>query len=61
MGKTERVNCFQCVHYANTWRQDNPRSCRFFGFKTTRLPSEVVFASTGMQCNSFRKREKKKN
>ena len=53
MDNTKKVNCFQCVYYVNTWNPRFPRYCKFFGFKSTEIPSEVVYRNTGEQCISF--------
>ena len=49
----KRINCFRCVYYANTWNTKFPRACKFFGFKSAKMPSEAVYESSGEQCNSF--------
>jgi len=51
-----RINCFQCIHYANTWEPASPRVCRFFGFKSSNLPSVVVYNSIGQQCTEFKEK-----
>jgi len=50
------INCFDCVHFAVTWEQDFPKSCKLFGFKTALLPSAVVVESTGEACLGFEKK-----
>ena len=53
----KKINCFECVHYENTWEPMRPRKCRFFGFKSAALPSEVVYESAGEQCSVFEKKK----
>lgn len=53
MKKTNPVNCFECKHFYVTWEPANPRGCRAFGFKTHRIPSDVVFETSGEACLKF--------
>jgi len=53
MKKTNQVDCFQCKHFFVTWEPANPRGCRAFGFKTPRLPSDVVLETSGEVCLKF--------
>lgn len=55
----ERVNCFNCVHYYVTWDKNFPKGCRLFGFKSRRLPSEVVRESTGNSCENHAEKKKR--
>ena len=48
-------NCLKCVHFHVTWDPGFPRSCSVFGIKTPRMPSHVVFETTGRHCPAFRK------
>jgi hypothetical protein len=54
----EKINCFRCVYYANTWNPKFPRACKFFGFKSASVPSDVVFRSSGERCESFVEKKK---
>ncbi len=47
------VDCFQCKHMYITWDQNSPKGCRAFGFKTKRMPSLVVFETSGEPCHNF--------
>lgn len=49
----EPVDCFKCKHFYVTWDEAKPKGCRAFGFKTNRLPSVVVFESSGEPCMKF--------
>lgn len=51
MGKAP--NCLQCEHFYVTWDPRFPRGCRMFGIKTPRIPSRVVFETTGNHCPAF--------
>jgi hypothetical protein len=46
----------KCQFYHVTWDPRHPRGCRFYGFKGTRLPSQVVLESSGEPCNAFKPR-----
>ncbi|QCU90029.1 uracil-DNA glycosylase [Thiomicrorhabdus sediminis] len=48
------IDCFQCKNFYVTWDANAPRGCKAFGFKTRRLPSEVVFESSGEECLMFK-------
>jgi len=48
-----RIDCYKCIHFAVSWDPKFPRSCKFFGFKTTQLPSVRVFESSGEPCAGF--------
>jgi len=50
------INCFECVHFAVTWEQGYPKSCKLFGFKTVQMPSAAVFETTGEACLGFEKK-----
>jgi len=53
MKKTNPIDCFQCQNLYITWDENAPRGCKAFGFKTKRLPSDVVFESSGEPCLKF--------
>ncbi|MCL2087494.1 MAG: hypothetical protein FWH05_07900 [Oscillospiraceae bacterium] len=46
-------DCFKCKHFYITWEQKSQKACRLFEFKSDRLPSVVVFKSTGKKCEGF--------
>ena len=52
----EFVNCFDCVHFSVTWEPTYPKACKVFEFKTTQLPSAVVYETTGDVCMAFKKK-----
>ena len=51
--KSERPDCFHCVHFFVTWEPDRSRGCRAYEFKSPELPSEVVLASSGKACQLY--------
>lgn len=56
------IDCHKCKHYYVTWEKDFPHGCKAMGFKSRQLPNIVVCTSTpGMECLSFRIKEKRKN
>ncbi|MCL2077861.1 MAG: uracil-DNA glycosylase [Oscillospiraceae bacterium] len=53
---SKNPNCFNCIFFTVTWEPKYPKACKFFGIKGTRLPSVVVFNSTGEPCKAFTKK-----
>jgi len=53
----KRANCLKCKHYFITWDAQRPRGCRVFGFKSDKLPSQIVEKETGQECNSFQEKK----
>lgn len=56
----KRVNCLKCKYYYITWEPATPYGCRVFGFKSRRMPSEVVYQSSGNLCQGYEEKEKRK-
>lgn len=54
---TNKVDCFQCKHFAVSWDANLPRACKLFGFKSLGMPSVVVYQSTGEECVGFEKKD----
>ncbi len=52
-GRRRGVDCFKCKHFYVTWDKNRPRGCRALQFKTKRLPSDVVRATSGKDCLLF--------
>lgn len=48
-----RINCMKCTYYYVTWDPAKPRGCKFFGFKSQAMPSQVVLKSSGKDCEAF--------
>ena len=59
--KTDKADCFKCVHFHLTWEQKTPRGCKLYGFKTASMPSVVFYNTTGKQCVGFEKKPAAKN
>ncbi|OME88062.1 uracil-DNA glycosylase [Paenibacillus sp. FSL A5-0031] len=60
MNTNERIDCLKCKHYFITWEPSAPKGCRAFGFKTSVLPSIMVFRSSGKPCMHFETKENHK-
>lgn len=54
-----KPNCIKCIHFYVTWEPANPRGCKFFGFKTKAIPSQIVLKSSGQPCHAFQEKNKK--
>ncbi|MFT7487511.1 MAG: hypothetical protein ACI9F9_003372 [Candidatus Paceibacteria bacterium] len=46
-------DCRACRHAYITYEPKMPHGCRFFGFKSARLPHLVVKESDGKPCSGF--------
>ena len=51
-----RPNCFACRNFFITHEPARPYGCRAMGFKSKKMPSQVVFDSSGMECQLFEKK-----
>lgn len=49
----KKVDCFKCKHFYITWEEAHPRACGFYGFKTKKIPSQVVQENSGKPCLAF--------
>lgn len=54
------IDCYKCRHFYITWEANHPRGCKMFGFKTTRMPSQVVLENSGEPCLKFQPKFRKK-
>ena len=45
--------CMRCVHLYTTWDKNFPYGCKAMGFKSSRLPYEVVRESSGQDCLAY--------
>ncbi len=52
--------CLQCTYFYVTYDMRQPRGCRAFGFKSHRIPADVVQSSSGKSCTLFAVRRKVK-
>ena len=53
------VNCRQCKYFPVSWVPKMPMTCNLHGFKSARLPSMVVYRTSGVPCQGFTQKEKK--
>jgi len=51
--ESDMIDCHKCRHYYVTWEKEHPHGCRAIGFKSVRLPSMEVKASSGKECLYF--------
>lgn len=51
------VDCSKCVYFTVTWEPKFPRACKFFGFKSSNMPSVTVYKSSGSPCTNFIRKE----
>jgi hypothetical protein len=56
---TRYINCFSCEYFYITYERKYPYGCRIIGFKSARMPSADVYATSDMQCGLFLQKEKK--
>jgi hypothetical protein len=49
----KQPQCRNCKNYFITYDPAKPHGCRALGFKSQRLPSMVVFESSGIACQLF--------
>lgn len=55
------IDCMRCVYFAITWDHKFPRACKLFGFKSSGIPADTVYKSSGAVCDGFtQKKEQKK-
>jgi len=50
---SNRINCHRCKYYYVTWEKKNPHGCKALGFKSSIVPSLVVFQSSGTKCKFY--------
>ena len=53
------IDCHKCRHYYVTWNDRFPHGCRAMGFKSRRMPSLDVRASSGRECLLFKAKPQK--
>lgn len=49
----ELPECVKCMHYYVTYDPAKPYGCRAMGFKSRRMPAQVVYAASGLVCQLF--------
>ncbi len=52
-----RPDCFQCTHFYITHEPAHPYGCLGMGFKSQRLPAVVVYESSEIECQLFKKKK----
>jgi len=48
-----QVNCLACRHFYITYEPSHPYGCRVLAFKSKEMPSRVVYASSGIECQAY--------
>jgi hypothetical protein len=46
-------SCRLCKHYRVSWDPAAPHACTALGFKSQKMPSLVVYESSGIECQLF--------
>lgn len=54
-------NCNKCKHYHITFDQSASKGCKLFGIKSNSMPSVIVKAANGTDCNGFELKDRLKN
>lgn len=57
--ESRRVSCYKCRYYLVTYDVRQPYGCRAHRFKSPRNPAQVVFESSGIECQLFEARRQK--
>ena len=52
MLKESRALCSDCVFFHVTYDVNRPWGCRHFGFKSQKIPAQVVKETSGTKCAS---------
>lgn len=60
MSDSDKKICINCKHYYITWDKNHPKGCKGFGFKSPKMPCDVVRESSGEGCKMFEPKEKVK-
>lgn len=55
-----KADCFDCQFFYITWNKKFPYGCKAMTFKSRGYPFKLVFESSGMTCQSFKPRGKRK-
>ena len=55
-GGERTPDCFRCRSFYVTHDAGRPNGCRFFGFRSQRLPAHEVRVTTGRECQAFEPR-----
>ncbi len=57
-GSSSKVACSRCRFYRVTWDPRLPYGCAAHGFKSQRNPAQVVYESSGLECQLFAPRRR---
>jgi hypothetical protein len=49
----QAASCRACKHYRVSWDPRAPHACIAMDFKSQKLPSVIVFESSGLECQMF--------
>jgi len=52
----EVKSCIGCMYYFVTWDKRAPKGCKYFGFKSLKMPCQVVKESSGDSCTFYQKK-----
>jgi hypothetical protein len=55
-----RVACHKCRYYRVTYDVRQPYGCLAHGFKTSRNPAQVVYETSGIDCQLFEARRQRR-
>lgn len=50
------TSCIGCKFYYVTWDKRAPKGCKYFGFKSVKMPCQVVKESSGEYCTLYEKK-----
>ena len=50
-------SCIGCKYYYVTWDVKAPKGCKYFGFKSSKMPCQLVKESSGDFCSMYTKAE----
>ena len=57
MSSRNTIACGTCQSYFVTYDKKRPWGCSRFGFKSSTLPSQLVFSTTGTNCAYFTEKQ----
>ncbi len=58
--ENRKINCFTCSHFFITYDPHEPYGCRAMGFKSRQFPSDVTATSSGMKCQMYAPKRKRR-
>jgi hypothetical protein len=54
------IPCFDCRHFYITYDAAFPYGCRAAGFKSRLMPAAEMYASSGLDCQLFEEKKKRR-